>query len=255
MVGGNTYALELLQDPDWRLAAGGEDAYLHETIRQARSMLRRAATITVTLTTEGNRKVATVRVTNQTGHKLPTGYPEGRQMWINLRAYDAAGELIYESGAYDDETGQLLRDADIKVYEAKQGITEELASLLEKPAGASFHFVLNNMTVKDNRIPPRGYLQAEYDRPGLRPVGATYGDKQHWDNTTYVLPAETGRLSVTLFYQIASLEYVDFLRANGGVDGLELSELWETLKSPPEIVDLAWLFSYPTFLPLVLRDG
>ena len=31
-----------------------------------------------------------VTVTNQTGHKLPTGYPEGRRMWLNVKFYDAA---------------------------------------------------------------------------------------------------------------------------------------------------------------------
>ena len=45
-------------------------------------------------------------MTNNTGHKLPTGYPEGRRMWLNLRAYDDDGELIYESGAYDPATGR-----------------------------------------------------------------------------------------------------------------------------------------------------
>ena len=255
MVGGNTWAPELLQDPDWRLAAVGEGAYLDETIRQAQLMLRRAATISMTLAVEGGVKIATVRVINETGHKLPTGYPEGRQMWINLRAYDVANELIYESGAYDAASGQLLRDAEIKVYEAKQGITDDLAAILAKPAGESFHFVLNNMVVKDNRIPPRGYQEAVYDQPGLRPVGAAFADGQHWDDTTYMLPFATARISVTLYYQTASREYVDFLRANGGVDGLGLNELWETLKSPPEIVAMAWLPSFSSFFPLVLREG
>src|SRR6185436_7557485 len=31
--------------------------------------------------------VLRVRVTNQTGHKLPTGYPEGRRMWIEVRFF------------------------------------------------------------------------------------------------------------------------------------------------------------------------
>ena len=38
-------------------------------------------------------------------------------MWLNLRAYNAAGQLIYESGAYNLTTGKLTEDVAIKVYD------------------------------------------------------------------------------------------------------------------------------------------
>ncbi len=252
MVGGNAWLPQILQDEDWRLHAAGEADYLDATFREARSMLQKAARMTVTLTTSGTQKVATVRVINEAGHKLPTGYPEGRQMWINLKAYDAADNVVYESGGYDPDTGQLDR-ADTKVYEAKQGISEDLAAVVEKPTGASFHFMLNNEVVKDNRIPPRGYTQAAFDEPGLRPVGATYEDGQYWDDTVYVMPGETERVLATLYYQTASKEYIDFLRTNGGVDGNTLGDIWEASKSPPQVMARAWWPSYSLYLPLVLR--
>ena len=77
----------------------------------------------------------------------------------------------------------------------KQGMTPELAAFLGQPAGKSFHFVLNNTVVKDNRIPPRGVQQLDYDRPGLRPVGAVYADGQYWDETLFTVPASTERCS------------------------------------------------------------
>lgn len=253
MVGGNTWVPALLQDPAWRLSAEADAGHLHETMLQARQMLRKAATVTVTVTPSDTAKIATVRVTNQTGHKLPTGYPEGRRMWLNLRAYDAGGALVYESGAYDAETGKLQQDPDLKVYEVKQGITPALAAVLGKPAGASFHFVLNNTTVKDNRIPPRGYSQALYNRPGLRPVGVEYADGQYWDDTDYTVPIETERVVATLYYQTASREYVEFLAANGGIDGLALAELWASLKSPPEVMARAWVPSFEMYLPIIRK--
>ena len=254
-VGGNTWVPALLQNPAWRLSAEYESSALDETIAQAESMLRNAALLTVTLTTSDTAQIATVRVTNQTGHKLPTGYPEGRQMWLNLQAFDADNNLIYQSGAYNLITGQLQRDPAVKVYEAKQGLTPELAAFLGQPVGESFHFVLNNTVVKDNRIPPRGYLQAFYDRPGLRPVGATYPDGQYWDDTVYILPLETSRVFVTLYYQTASKEYIDFLRDNGGVDGNALGNLWETSKSPPERISVAWYPNYGLYMPLLFFQG
>ena len=129
-----------------------------------------------------------------------------------------------------------------------------MASLLKKADGESFHFVLNNTTVKDNRIPPRGYQQITFDQPGLRTVGATYADGQYWDDTAYILPPETERVLVALYYQTASKEYVDFLRDLGGADGLALGQLWEASKSPPEIMALAWAPSHPIYLPLVFKQ-
>ena len=45
-------------------------------------------------------------VTNLTGHKLITGYPEGRRMWLNVVWKDGGGAVIHEDGAY----GPLPRD-------------------------------------------------------------------------------------------------------------------------------------------------
>ncbi|MCK4830910.1 hypothetical protein KA005_85155, partial [bacterium] len=222
------------------------------TVSSARQMLRKAANMAVTLTiAEDGEIFATVRVVNQTGHKLPTGYPEGRHLWINLKAHNSKGAIIYESGAYDPNTGILIEDNDIKVYEAKQGLTPELAALVGWPAGESFHFVLNNTVIKDNRIPPRGYTQAAYDRPGLRPVGASYSDGQYWDDTIYSLPDGTESIEVTLFYQTASKEYVDFLRTYGGLDGAAVGILWDTNKSPPEVMATATSPSVSLFMPIV----
>jgi hypothetical protein len=192
-------------------------------------------------------------VTNHAGHKLPTGYPEGRQMWLNVRAYGPAGGLLYESGAYDAITGQLQRDPDARVYEAKQGLTPELATLLGRAPGATFHFVLNNTVVKDNRIPPRGYEQAAFDRPGLRPIGATYADGQHWDGATYTLPLQTRWIEVRLYYQTASREYVEFLAANGGADGQTLSSLWASRKSPPQLMAVTLVPARHQYLPVIRR--
>jgi hypothetical protein len=246
---------KLLQDARWRLNSATDAPSLSVTADRAREMLARAATLTATITTEVSGPKLTVRTTNETGHKLPTGYPEGRRMWLNVKAFDAADTLVYESGAYDLATAILASDADLKVYEAKLGISPELAAYLGKPAGESFHFVLNNTYLKDNRIPPRGYTVAAFDAPGLRPIGATYADGQFWDETRYSLPTNARRVQVTLYYQTSSKDYIDFLRTNGGDDGAALGLLWDSLKSPPvqmSTIDVE-LVPYPLYLPLVAQ--
>lgn len=254
-IGGNTWTPQLLLDSRWRLNGVAYEGFLIPVADRARSMLRKSVVMTVNLDASVLGKTATVRITNQTGHKLPTGYAEGRRIWINFKAYDAAGNLLYESGHYNPASGLLTQDGAIKVYEIKQGITPELASVVNLPAGESFHFVLNNTVIKDNRIPPRGFTQAALNTPGLRPMGAVYQPGQYWDDTVYDLSSypDTERVYVTLYYQTASKEYVDFLRNNGGVDVVTLGTLWDTLKSPPEVIAKAWSPNYPVYLPLIRR--
>ena len=255
MIGGNSWVPQLLLDDRWRLNSLNDAENLYTTTLFARQMLRKSATLTTTLISavDGD-KLATVRVVNQTGHKLPTGYQEGRRLWLNLKAYDARGGLIYESGAYNPTSGTLTKDDDIEVYEAKQGLTPELAALVGWPAGESFHFVLNNTVIKDNRIPPRGYTQAAFDRPGLRPIGATYSDGQYWDDTIYTLPDETEAVSVTLYYQTASKEYVDFLRTYGGLDGDTVGSLWDSSKSLPEVIATGRYPMNSLFMPAIFSQ-
>jgi hypothetical protein len=236
LVGGNTWVPQLLQDKRWRLAAVQDAEALNATMLAAREMLKKSATLSLSVAQTVNGKQAIVRIVNESGHKLPTGYAEGRRMWITLEAYDQNNQLIYASGLYDPATGILAEDPNLKVYEVKQGITPELAAVLGKEPGESFHFVLNNTTVKDNRIPPRGYTVAAYARPGMVPIGATYGDGQYWDETAYPIPENTARVVASFYYQISSKEYIDFLRTKGGADGQTLGQLWDTLKSPPELV-------------------
>ena len=75
-----------------------------------------------------------VRIINQSGHKLPTGYPEGRRMWLNVRFFDDGGTLIDEFGHYDYTTAEL-DTSETKVYEKKMGISEEVASVVKSPGG------------------------------------------------------------------------------------------------------------------------
>jgi hypothetical protein len=180
-----------------------------------------------------------VTITNNTGHKLPTGYPEGRRMWINVKFHDKNMTLISQSGAYDANTGVLTHDAEEKIYEVKPGLDSITAPLVGEPCAPSFHFVLNNKVYKDNRIPPRGFTNAAYAAFGGSPVAHSYADGQYWDDTYYTLPAEANSAQVTLYYQSTSKEFVEFLRDENVTDtlGQEMYDLWNNNdKCPPEVM-------------------
>lgn len=205
--------------------------YLEAGKQRAISMLQRACSLEVWQ--EGNQVF--VRITNESGHKLPSGYPEGRRMWINVRFLDSGEAVLDERGSYDDVTA-LLETSDTKVYEIKLGIDEHMSGISGKPVGESFNFVLNNMIVKDNRIPPRGFTNAAFEAVQAKPVAYDYEDGQFWDDTGYRLPWATAEVEVAVYYQTSSREFIEFLRDENVTNdaGDVLYAQWElTGKSPP----------------------
>lgn len=235
--GGNAWAQDMILNlyPDDQLFP----EYLEAGKQRAVEMLERAAT--VEFTQQGNH--VNVRVVNETGHKLPTGYPEGRRMWINVQLSDDEGGLVREFGRYEMLTASLHTD-DTKVYQAKLGLDASVAAMTGLPPGESFHFILNNVVVSDNRIPPRGFTNEAFQSVQAAPVGASYADEQHWDDTRFRLQASATTATVRLFYQSASKEFITFLRDENTTNdaGDILYEQWElTGKSPPVLMATAFI--------------
>jgi hypothetical protein len=153
-----------------------------------------------------------VKITNNSGHKLPTGYAEGRRMWIEI--YQLRGATpVFTSGLTAGAVGPLINDPYLKKYEVKPGLSDAHAQAIGRPelAGEGFHIILNNKIFKDNRIPPRGFTNAAFAARDMQPVGASYADGQYWDITEYPIHPEADSVSVRVMYQTASAEYLDFL--------------------------------------------
>jgi hypothetical protein len=184
-----------------------------DAIDRATQMLRDASDME--LIQNGNR--LSVRVINMCGHKLPSGYPEGRRIWINVKFLDVAQQVVYEHGAYDFVTAELTTN-DTKVYEAILGIDAVVAAKTGLPAGESMHFILNNQILFDNRIPPSGYSYAAYEAVQAEPVGYSYADGQNWDDTAFLIPAGAVEAVVTVYFQLTSKEYIEFLRDENTTD-------------------------------------
>lgn len=141
LTGGSTWVQTAIQylDAQGKLVAGGGLYPEHHTaiadgIVRARAMLQGAAAIDVT----GD----TVRVTNLTGHKLISGYPEGRRMWLEVRWLGPGGELIDVVGEYGTldvmHKGQALvietlLDPDapgLRRYDVEMGVRQDWAQTL-----------------------------------------------------------------------------------------------------------------------------
>jgi len=206
-VGVNSWVLGAVRNlyDDYETGLSDESIALNHVRTEA--LMQKASDMT--LSQVGNQ--LNVRITNMTGHKLPTGYPEGRRMWLNVKFLDADGTLLEERGAYDWDTADISTE-DTKVYEPKFGMTPEMAKLTNLPAGESFHLVLNNTLLSDNRIPPMGFTNAAFEAIQSAPVNYTYADGQHWDDTLYDVPTGTTQAVATLYHQTSTKEYMEFLR-------------------------------------------
>jgi hypothetical protein len=276
---------------------------LDRGVLRARATLQRAGALDIT----GN----TLRVTNLTGHKLISGYPEGRRMWIRTRWRNEQNQLLREDGAYGSFTANVggtnhtvnsITDPNARVYQAKLGISQDWALQLmgmgvspftplqfDRVSGAvtmtlaqlagsapgtvaeTFHFILNNQLISDNRIPPYAMSRNEATTRNALPVPATqYGNPapgsvyDHFDDVALQPPAGATRADVELLYQTSSFEYVQFLRlANPGSSaflataGQDLFDAYmATGRSTPEVMAKARWCNLPgTNEDLVLKTA
>ena len=306
LTGGNYWMPQVMQYMDGQntLLLGGtlsdaDIAGMNAGILRAQANLENAASLTVT----GN----TLKVVNLTGHKLISGYPEGRRMWLNIVWKDDGGATLREDGAYgplaldydidddgnNDSVDTLLdlNDPNTRIYEAHGAITREWAAKLialsasygsvpvayDRVTGAvthtvsdiaalnpgehheTFHFVLNNKVVKDNRIPPWGMDYDESLMRSILPVPATQyggpgagGTFNYWDDFALNPPAGAVTADIRLMYQPTSWEYIQFLdHANNGSvtnlakEGENILDAWlNTDMAAPHVMETAtWTVS------------
>ena len=261
MTGGNYWMPEAVKylDALGKLRLGGgltanQITAIDDGALRAKEQLDLAASLSVS----GN----TVKVVNHTGHKLISGYPEGRRMWLNIKWYDASGAPISEDGEYgwitvnidgtptDVKTILDLHPTNTKIYEAHYGMTQEWAETLmtvsaehyggifldyDRETGAegmtiaqlaqadpgtereTFHFVLNNTVIKDNRIPPYGMDYEEARKRNALPVpadqygGTPGGTYDYFDEVSLNPPSGAKSATIDLLYQPTSWEYIQFL--------------------------------------------
>ena len=275
LTGGNTWMPQVMNDmSDAGTLFGGplpaeEVPALAAGAARARAQIGMSIHVDPRTTAPGGLEI---RITNLTGHKFLSGYPEGRRAWINVRWLDSGDTLIHEDGAYDPVTGGL-EEIGTRVYAAHPGMTSDWAELLiavgydnsmpltfdldgnvtstlgELASGAlgaskkTFHFVLNNTMVEDHRIPPFGFDPTEAARRNALPVPAdaypTLGDgtMQYWDDVPLPVPIGSDRAEVQVYYQSTSREYINFLRRANTTTSRseELYQAWlNTGMAPPE---------------------
>jgi len=139
-VGGNVLVTKLL----------GSDGHA----ARAEEMLKSAATVKIIAPASLGRARSNdirIRVANVgAGHKLPTGFPEGREMWLDFKAIDGRGKQLYRLGAIvDGVTEKGTKSFKVLLGDAKGNIVD--ANILDA-----------DRILLDTRIEPHGYRDVEY---------------------------------------------------------------------------------------------
>ncbi len=247
LVGANRFMVELLR-AEYGNDGTGEinDFFFNQTLERMDELLSTAATLEL----EGPAEVhlgeglagLAATVTNNSGHKLPTGYSEGRIMWLEVTARYAE-QVLWTSGQWVSGRGPE-QDPQLRSY---QGLAEQYGS------GISMHLLLNDHWVEDTRIPPRGLA------PDLEtdPVGSRYalqgdGTWPHFDVAEYAfagladVPDATPDdatddvldVDVRLLYLINTPEYVQLLADDNVTNeaGSDVAMQFEALGGPEPLV-------------------
>ena len=216
---------------------------------RAQQQLLLAATIK-NVTYDSASGALSFQVQNNSAHKLISGFPEGRRMFVNIRAYDAAGSLIYEANPYDMANGTLKGLSypyqpdpngdldDPQPLGANEIYVDELVYEM-KPTSTltgeekTFHFALATGRYKDNRIPPKGFNIAAADERIAVPVWHGVEDPNYftefeylggYDEVNMTIPTGATAVEINLYYQTTSREYIEFLRDEiNGTGNLTLS--------------------------------
>lgn len=204
----------------------------HASVEKGQERSKALLTTAASLTATVKGSLVVVKVTNNTAHKLPTGFPDGRRVWVHVRFLNDAGKVIEEQGAYAPKpstyngvkvtVSDLIEPEKTRVYETRAGMSTAQAAKYGMPAGGSYHLNLNDTIIKDTRIPPKGATNAELQSHLAGSVGANYTDGQYWDEFALKVPLGATKVEAELLYQGVTWDYAKFLMENSG--DRELSE-------------------------------
>jgi hypothetical protein len=161
-VGGNVYMLNMLKDNISTLGLTATAENFDSTIARAEENLtEKAIDLFITTTYENDSLNVFVKLENKTGHKIPSGIPF-RRMWIHLKVTDLSNNIIFESGEwnaqgeingldsdYEPHYDLITNENEIQIYE---GV------MVDVDQAVTYTLLRASSYIKDNRIPPKGFL-------------------------------------------------------------------------------------------------
>lgn len=158
------------------------------TGRESMLEMARQETATLNVTTQrtGDGVEATVEVTSQVGHYLPSG-TGFRRVFLEVLANDANGDLVWASGRTNDlgvilngrtetplpseepwtQSGSAQWQPHYEVIDSEDQVQIYQEVVLGTDGRLNTSFLRRAETVKDNRVRPRGFDPARYADPAF----------------------------------------------------------------------------------------
>lgn len=166
--------ITLVDFPGQDDARRDSDGNLIGQVQRRKVLMESAGKIAVTapsIISGGDTLPVVVHVTNSgTGHNLPSGFSQERQVWVELIVSNGNGDVIYESGTLRDtshpETGELVPDGNLD--------DEDLRNLVG-PDGFSSG-VIDPVTLEANVIHGPDYNR-RHEHPAVNQGLANFGNE------------------------------------------------------------------------------
>ncbi len=241
LTGGNVPMLRLMaqEEPE-------NSDLLSENLERTREYLADAISLELTGSRENEELEVRVKVTNNTGHKLPTAYPS-RRVWLHLSVVDSTGSLVFDSGAWDPRTGEIAGVEDFEPHREKIDDPQQVmiyeSELEDTDGNLTVTLLRTARNMKDNRILPRGFdlrrpLPEGIETASIAPVG-TDGDEDFVpgsDGVEYEISvgeaAGPYRVTVEALYQSVKPSHAAAMDSGHSAEEANFLRLFATNRAP-----------------------
>lgn len=251
-VGANKMMLNLIKNNIDSLGATASAALFDSTIgRVNKNFDGKTATLQIEVVPADDSLDINVKITNLTGHKLPSGIPF-RRMWIELKIVNSLNQKIFHSGEWGsdgeiighdslyEKHHDIIRNPDeVQIFECVPvDVNAVVTQTLLRAAG----------NVKDNRLPPSGFTTAHpsydsvkisgvNDDPNFNKIANVEGSGA--DIVTYrIKPSENGELTIhaRLCYQAMKPGAIERLAALNTPEAVRFISMWQNEDHSPSII-------------------
>ena len=238
-VGANTFMLDIFKNNKEQLGVSANN--FDKTIERTRENLQSAATVSIGNTSMNNGSLNfDVNVINNSGHKLPGGYP-ARRVYLHTTIIDSNGSIVFESGKLNSD-GSIVgvdSDASANSYEAHHNLVTSAEqvpvyeAIMANSQGQLTYTLMNGASyLKDNRLLPTGFDKNIVDVK-IKPSSDAILDNNFTagqDMVSYQIPVQGTApytINVALNYQALAYRYAQDLFQD--VNSHEYVKVFKTL--------------------------
>lgn len=222
LAGANVFMLKIFRDNIEELGLAASEEQFSQAIAATEDMLfNKSVNLQLnSLDRTADTAFFELNITNMAGHKFPSGYPS-RRVFVEFLVENELGDTLFISGKTDENYEVIGHNSDfephyntirseeeVQIYELVfADVNNEVSTVL----------VRGDHPLKDNRIPPQGFVSTHFTYDTVQIVGAATTDDNFninagmegsgGDKLYYNIPlgTETGELTATakIYYQTA----------------------------------------------------